>query len=145
MYDTIVIALDGSQGSDRALPVGVEYAKREAAGVVVAHVRTHALETGIENKLRWQIDQLRADGVDSSLMIKNGLDGGEAEVIAAIAAESGADLIVIAGRGRGPFAGAVLGSVTQRLLPIASCPVLVVPGGYVSSAEVSKTASAAQA
>jgi nucleotide-binding universal stress UspA family protein len=145
MYRTIVIALDGSEGSDRALPVAAAYAKRDGARVVVAHARTHALETAIEEKLWAQVEMLQADGIACSLSIKDGLYGDEAEEIAGIAADAEADLIVIASRGRGPFKGAVLGSVTQRLLPIASCPVLVVPGGYASATAGSAVATAAQA
>lgn len=36
-------------------------------------------------------------------------------------------MIVIAGRGRSPFVGAALGSVTQRLLHVADHTVLVIP------------------
>jgi nucleotide-binding universal stress UspA family protein len=145
MYRTIVVALDGSEGSDRALPVSAEYAKRDGARVVVAHARTHALETAIETKLHDQVDELQVAGIDSSLTIKNGMHGSEADVIARIAADAAADLIVTASRGRGPFTGAVLGSVTQHLLPIAPCPVLVVPGSYASAAAGTKPETAAQA
>jgi hypothetical protein len=36
---------------------------------------------------------------------------------------------VIAGRGRSPFVGAMLGSVTQRLLHVSDSPVLEIPPG----------------
>ncbi len=66
-------------------------------------------------------------------------------MIADVAREAEADLIVIASRGRGPFAGALLGSTTQRLLPIASCPVLVVPGGYTGHGLETAESSAIEA
>jgi nucleotide-binding universal stress UspA family protein len=73
------------------------------------------------------------------------LFGDEAEKIADVAREAEADLIVIASRGRGPFAGALLGSTTQRLLPIAACPVLVVPGGYAGHRLATAESSAIEA
>lgn len=48
-------------------------------------------------------------------------------MIAERARELGADAIVVGTRGHGPVAGLLLGSVTQRLLHIAECPVLAVP------------------
>jgi nucleotide-binding universal stress UspA family protein len=37
------------------------------------------------------------------------------------------DAIVVGTRGHTPIAGLLVGSVTQRLLHIAPCPVIVVP------------------
>src|SRR3954469_14941312 len=130
MYRTIVLALDGSEGSERAIPVAEAYARREGGRIVVAHARTHALETAIEAALLNRVDALSRSGIETSITVRDTLVGDEAHTIAAVAHEAEADLIVIASRGRGPFAGALLGGTTQRLLPIAACPVLVVPGGY---------------
>jgi nucleotide-binding universal stress UspA family protein len=140
MY-TIVLALDGSEGASRALPVAERLARRDGARIVVAHARTHALETAVEAELHNRVNALGGAGIESSLAIRDSLDGEEAKVIAGVAHEAGAGLIVIASRGRGPFAGALLGSTTQRLLPLAECPVLVVPGGYTGPVlEVAETA-----
>ena len=53
--------------------------------------------------------------------------GGPAHSIDEIADEVGADLIVVGTRGHSPVAGLLLGSVTQRLLHIASQPILAIP------------------
>jgi nucleotide-binding universal stress UspA family protein len=144
MY-TIVLALDGSDGSDRAVPVAEALARRDGARIVVAHVRTHALETAVEAVLHNRVEEMADSGVDCTLEIRDSLDGEEAKALAAIAHETGAGLIVIASRGRGPFAGALLGSTTQRLLPLAACPVLVVPGAYTGHGFEAAERTAAEA
>jgi nucleotide-binding universal stress UspA family protein len=130
MYSTIVLALDGSEGADRAIPVAADLARRDGARVVIAHAQTRALETAIRSRLDRQVDDLRAAGVQADVTIAAAvIEGREADAIAQIAADHDADVIVIAGRGRSPFVGAVLGSVTQRLLHVSDSPVLVIPPG----------------
>ena len=65
-----------------------------------------------------------------------------AKRLANLARDSSADLIVVGTRGRSALVGAIGGSVTQRLLHVAHCPVLAVPpaeqsdtGGEHSDAE----------
>jgi nucleotide-binding universal stress UspA family protein len=53
--------------------------------------------------------------------------GGAAHAIAELAESQGADIIAVGTRGHTALAGLLLGSVTQRLLHIAPCPVLAVP------------------
>jgi nucleotide-binding universal stress UspA family protein len=50
-----------------------------------------------------------------------------AKRIAEIAVEVDGDVIVVGTRGHSAFSGAILGSITQRLLHFAHCPVLAVP------------------
>jgi nucleotide-binding universal stress UspA family protein len=127
MYKTIVLALDESEGAADALPHAVNLARRDAATLVIAHARTHALEISQEAMLEQTVEGLRSGGIDAVLEIRTSLVEEVASFLGDVATEANADLIVIAGRGRSALAGAVLGSVTQRLLHVAPCPVLVVP------------------
>src|ERR1700694_3308570 len=55
-----------------------------------------------------------------------GLPEGPAGALEDAAVAQKADLIVVGTRGHGPWTGAVLGSVSQRLLHNPPCPVLVI-------------------
>jgi nucleotide-binding universal stress UspA family protein len=137
MFKTIVLALDGSDGSRRAIPLAVELAKRDNAKLVLAHVEEdvigkgggpiHATEDEIQAEIRRQAEELSAQGIDTSVEMEAVLLGGPAHAIEEIAAQAGADLIVAGTRGHSPVVGLLLGSVTQRLLHIARRPVLAVP------------------
>ena len=62
-------------------------------------------------------------------------------MISDAAREVGADLIVVGTRGHTAIAGLLLGSVTQRLLHIAPCPVLSVPAQLIQTKGVHVAAS----
>jgi nucleotide-binding universal stress UspA family protein len=137
MFKTIVLALDGSEDSQGAIPVAAELARRDGARIVVAHIEQDvagkgggpipATEDEIQAEIRKQAEQLSSEGIDADVKMRNVMLGGPARPIADIAREANADLIVAGTRGHSAAAGVLLGSVTQRLLHTAPCPVLVVP------------------
>ncbi|MDP9227634.1 MAG: universal stress protein [Actinomycetota bacterium] len=137
MFKTIVLALDGSDGSRKAIPFATELAQNDKAAVLIAHVEERILGKGggplhvdeeeIKAEIRRQADELSAQGIDTSIQMVDVLLGGPAHAIEEIANNAGADLIVLGTRGHSPVAGLLLGSVTQRLLHIARRPVLAVP------------------
>jgi nucleotide-binding universal stress UspA family protein len=131
---TIVVAMDGSSASQRALDRAVDYAHSRSAEIILAHARTHAIEPDMDETLADLAAKLRDQGLRVSTVVKVSLVGEEAEMIAEAAREAGAELIVIGSRGRTAFVGAVLGSVSQRILHEAPCPVLIVPEHEASSA-----------
>jgi nucleotide-binding universal stress UspA family protein len=137
MFKTIVLALDGSEGSRRAIPLAVELAKRDQGKLVIVHVEEDivgkgggpikATEDEIQAEIRGQAEELSAQGIDTSVHMRSVMLGGPAHVIEDIATEADADLIVVGTRGHSPVAGLLLGSVAQRLLHISRRPVLAVP------------------
>jgi nucleotide-binding universal stress UspA family protein len=66
-------------------------------------------------------------GLDVRLHMTTGRAGDVPQRIVEIAQEVGGDLIVVGTRGHSAVVGAVIGSVTQRLLHHAQCAVLAVP------------------
>ena len=111
--------------------------RQDGARLVIAHVEQDvagkgggpipATEDEIQAEIRKQAQQLSSDGIETSVEMRNVMLGGPARPIAEIAKEANADLIVVGTRGHSAAAGVLLGSVTQRLLHTAPCPVLVVP------------------
>ena len=139
MFHRIVWATDGSEAADQALAPLRTLAAESDATIIVVHCKeltmagkgggsfpVHADEDELARKIEQQARELGA-GVE----VRGGqtMVGGAAHVIAQIAEEEDADLIIAATRGRTPLGGLLLGSVTQRLLHLASCPVLVIPAG----------------
>ncbi len=87
----------------------------------------HADEDELKLKIKRQVSELSQGDVLATLQMATASAGGAAHVIADAAREQQAELIVVGTRGHTALAGLLLGSVTQRLLHIAPCPVLAVP------------------
>jgi nucleotide-binding universal stress UspA family protein len=138
MFKTILWATDGSDAADAALPYAKGLAEGEGHKLVVVHSKEllrgraggypmYANEDELLAKIRRQADELRAEGLDVSLRIETGAAPGAAHMIAEAARSFGADVVVVGTRGHTAIGGLLLGSVTQRLLHVAPCPVLAVP------------------
>ena len=87
----------------------------------------HADQAELKAKVRSTVEDLQRDGVQATLTVAAVGIGGAAQVIADVARDTGADLIVAGTRGHSAIGGLIVGSVTHRLLHIAPCPVLAVP------------------
>jgi nucleotide-binding universal stress UspA family protein len=143
MFGTIVLALDGSAPSNKALDYAATIAKESGGRIVAVHVKElmagraagpiHVDEDEIQAGIRDQVKALEEDGIKAELQVTTTMTGGPAHVIAEAAEKEGADVIVTGTRGHTALAGVFLGSVAQRLLHLAPCPVLVVPDAVVQA------------
>ena len=132
-----MLALDGSEESRHALSLATELARQDGARIVIAHVREDVVGKGggpivanedeIQAQIRKQAEDMSSDGIETSVEMREIMLGGPAHAIVEVADAANADLIVAGTRGHSAIAGLLLGSVTQRLLHIARCPVLVAP------------------
>ena len=141
-YETIVVPTDFSDTSRSAL----ELAKTLASGagpaeIVLAHAQfvpqeIEAVALYGPQKLLDEIDrvatselgaiveELRAAGIEARFVTREGRPD---DVILAIARDESADAIVIGTHGRRGVSHLFLGSVAERVLRQASCPVATVP------------------
>jgi nucleotide-binding universal stress UspA family protein len=146
MFKTIMWATDGTANADRALPYAKALAAEPGARLIIVHVieryasssglAVHADEEQVEAKLKDLEAQLSDAGLNTSLEIVNHVGPQAAHKIGELARDTGADLILVGCRGRAVVPGLLLGSVTQRLLHVSPCPVLVVPPGEAPESEL---------
>jgi nucleotide-binding universal stress UspA family protein len=138
MFNTILLALDGSEASQRAIPLAEDLAKQSGGRIIVGHVRElmvgrgggqpiNANEDELEASVRATAAKLSEGGIETAVEVATSGMGGPAHALAEIAEREHADVIVAGTRGHAPVTGLLLGSVTQRLLHVAPCPVLVMP------------------
>ena len=140
---TIVVGVDGSEGSQRAAEHGVALARHWGAKLkLVTVVRTPegwwgiggappspealsaALVEGQQQVLAELEAQLELEGVDYETLEELGDPAGR---LIEICDEQAADLLVIGRRGAGLAERMILGSTADRLTHLSNCPVLVIP------------------
>lgn len=137
MSKTVVLGLDGSQDSERAIPYAVEQAG-DGGKIVVVHVRELLVgragglplapnEDEIEADVRRKVADLTSTGLTAELKVISAVAGGPAHVIAGVARDEHADVIVIGTRGHRQISSLIIGSVTHKLLHMTPCAVLAVP------------------
>jgi nucleotide-binding universal stress UspA family protein len=152
MFSTIVIALDGSEASERTLPLLRRLAPPDGVRLDIVHVREvlvgragglplHGNEDELIERVKARAAELAESGYDTHVHIETTVGGGPAHVIAEIAERCAADLILTGTRGHGPIAGLLLGSVTTRLLHVAPCPVLVIPSAVPAAGRQAQVAA----
>jgi len=125
---SVVIGFIPDEYGEAALTAGLEEAQRRQTGVVVVNsTRGDALVdkryVGAEGMVTLE-QRLAESGVEHELRQTMGRD--IADEILAVAAEVSADAIVIGIRHRTPVGKLIMGSVAQRVIIDAACPVVAV-------------------
>jgi nucleotide-binding universal stress UspA family protein len=145
MYTNIVVALDGSEASKRALSEAIQLARLARgkltavfvldqsaaftyAGACDPHLLTDAARQVGQSFLTSALDQMRELDVagDTEIVETQGIAEDIASALLRCAERRGADLVVMGTHGRRGLRRMVLGSVAERFARFATCPVLLV-------------------
>ncbi|SFL63297.1 universal stress protein [Pelosinus propionicus] len=136
----IVLAFDGSAGSNKALQWTIEFAKENAAQTHITTIfesmanvaiETASNVTALERSRRAHIETLTDSAktryAEHNLSAKVvTLEGNPADSIIKYAQKINADIIICGTRGHGGFGALLLGSVAHKLVTYSKIPVLVV-------------------
>jgi nucleotide-binding universal stress UspA family protein len=133
MFDKILVAIDHSEISDRALAAARDLALLSKGEVWVLHLREReiATKTGVvltdetADDASAAVDKLTAAGVKAHGHVGTTIFGYAARSIVDDAIEYDVDVIVMGSRGRGDLAGLVLGSTAHKVIHLTDRPVLV--------------------
>ncbi|HKZ04778.1 MAG TPA: universal stress protein [Methylomirabilota bacterium] len=136
----IIVPVDFSDASEEAWTLALKVAALSDAELVLVHVvpespflagsplgAVNVAEVMVkqrhwaERELAGWVERARAEGCRARIAVRPGVP--HAEILAA-ATDERADLIVIGTHGRGGFDRALLGSVADRVIRLAPCPVL---------------------
>lgn len=153
MFKKILIPVDFSAHSSFAVKLGADLARRSAASVTVLHVfdpLPYALPADyqvftpeqreqLQSEIRKSLAalRLRAETGGAARVETQTLEGSPVTEIVRLAAEGGFDLIVMGTHGRRGVKHALLGSVAERVVRSAPCPVLTAraPDGQLNPAD----------
>lgn len=133
MFETILVPVDFSIGTETQVRIARELARASGAKLLLLHVREPLLEPGDFLPPR------ASDTTDFDLVLEamkleltrggsrveaRSIEGSPAREIIAMAREEGASLIVMGTHGRTGLKHALLGSVAENVMRGAPCPVL---------------------
>jgi nucleotide-binding universal stress UspA family protein len=137
----VLLGVDGSPANDPAVGFAFEEAALRGVPLLALHAWSHPVSTGPGDMQPLVYDDVEVSAEENRVLAEAlaGWHNKYPDVIvhrelvhegartALIEATARAQLVVVGTRGRGGFAGLLLGSVSQAVLHHAACPVAVVP------------------
>ena len=139
----IIVATDGSPGGNRALDMGARMAQDSGCKLIILTIGGNIKSDELRHLASIAGDLSKTLKSASTIILNQakkraeriGLTdikllcewGDPAEAIINAVKHEKADILVIGRRGRGRLAGLLLGSISQKLVALAPCTVVVVP------------------
>jgi nucleotide-binding universal stress UspA family protein len=138
MFRTILLAVDGSKYSEKAVELAKHLATVGNEEVVVTHV-TELLPArfqtypGLDSEAdketielaKGYVAELEEAGITASAELRSAQYGGVARILTNLAEDVDAGLIVMGSHGRGDLTALLLGSVAHKVLHLSDRPVLI--------------------
>ena len=136
MFERILLAVDGSEHSRKAVPVAGDLSRRYDGEVIVLHVREHEVTWGADidvetaDEARLLVDEVVRELKDSGANVRGEVVrvplGQTPRAILDMAQEESVGLIVMGTRGLSDWGRLLMGSVARKIVHLAEVPVLVV-------------------
>jgi nucleotide-binding universal stress UspA family protein len=144
-YQRIMVAVDGSDTAQRGLQEAINFAKDQKAQLAIVHVIDIVVVDGAEEFSEKYIDSMRdyaretieqarktvqAAGIEAQVQSPEIVTTAYhvADTIAKAVQDWKADLLVVGTHGRRGVNRLLLGSVAERVVRVAPCPLLLVRG-----------------
>jgi nucleotide-binding universal stress UspA family protein len=136
----VVVGVDGSKTSAKAIDFAFDQAEQLHAKVVALHAWSSPFHTYADGQSMLLFDEQKIQD-EARLLVAESVAGAAAdhpdvqwttELVSGSPAQAlvrrseSADLLVLGTRGRGGFTGLLLGSVSQSVLHHTECPIAVV-------------------
>lgn len=146
MYQRIMVAIDGSATAELGLKEAIRLARDQKAQLAIIHVIDVVIAYGagqwvggyVEDTRKFsqqvvaQARKLAQDaGIEPEIQTPEIVTSGYhvADTVAQLAREWKADLLVVGTHGRRGVSRMLIGSVAERIVRVAPCPLLLVRGG----------------
>jgi nucleotide-binding universal stress UspA family protein len=148
LISNVLVAVDGSENSDRALDFALELAEKFSAAVTVLNVGESPAMGAVPleptsvsgdsmvifaNDLRKFHEEILSKAVAHAKKVKPDVavasrfrDGDPALEIVAEAKEGGFDVVVVGHRGQSRVRELFLGNISEKVAHLAPCPVVIV-------------------
>jgi nucleotide-binding universal stress UspA family protein len=139
LFKKILIATDGSKRTQNAVETGLEIARVHQSKVNAVYVVDTVTFTSVPMDVTWEnmYQLLKEEGEEAVGRVKAAappgvevethvLEGNPALEITKFAKDSDCDLIVVGTLGKSGIDRILLGSVAEKVVRIAPCPVLVI-------------------
>ena len=138
MFETILLAVDGSEHAEKAAELAAQLARAGNDEVVVIHVTEllpsrYQVQPGVDYEFdkdaielaRGYAADMEADGLKARVELRHSQYGHIARGVTNLADELDAGLIVMGSRGRSDLSALLLGSVAHKVLHLSRRPVLI--------------------